>query len=272
MDQSPGNPEHPSNELHDAAYPISDYQPGNLNLNHNPPGSLNPPGNGDQNTPALATQGNASKYTEIAAPSLAFTSGQASSSWHRTGPSHLDNTLDPPPSYEQSQSHSHSRPTTSSQPSSQPSVSAPSIRPSINSGPPPQSPNPGSPNSTPLRPIPTYYPSQPSGFPSANISSSSSSNGPPTFGPMPAISYQKPEHQSRLARLRRKSCYTTILLVGVFLLALFVGLMIGFRDKLDDDDGEDETKRPGNNQLFKDPEPYPPLETITRTVVYTLIR
>jgi hypothetical protein len=91
---------------------------------------------------------------------------------------------------------------------------------------------------------------------------------------MPAISYhQKPEPRSRLARMRRKSCYMTLLLVGVFLLALFVGLMIGFRDKLDDDDEPaQETRRPGNNQLYKGPGDLRPSETITQTVIYTLIR
>lgn len=279
MDQPSSNPDHPSNELHDAAYPVSDYQPGNLGRSGNliqpvaqqPDNSVRP-GNLDLGQPSSSSstqQPDSSKYPEVAAPSLAFTSGQASSSsWHQSGPSHLDNAIDPPPSYEQSQSHSQPRSATSSQ---QPSPSAPSIAPVPPSNhvlplPPPS--EPGSPGATPLRPIPTYNPLHP-----PVPQPSPSGDGVPTFGPMPAISYQKPEHQTRLARLRRKSCYMTLLLVGVFLLALFVGLMIGFRDKLDDDGDEaEETRRPGNNQLYKGAGGFPPSETVTQTVIYTMIR
>lgn len=89
---------------------------------------------------------------------------------------------------------------------------------------------------------------------------------------MPAISYQKPERpRTLLEKLRQKSCYTTLLLIGVFLLALFVGLMIGFRDKLDDDEPE-ETRRPGTNQLYRGVGDDPPSETVTQTVVYTMVR
>ncbi|MBE3045136.1 hypothetical protein IMZ48_21800, partial [Candidatus Bathyarchaeota archaeon] len=76
--------------------------------------------------------------------------------------------------------------------------------------------------------------------------------------PMPAIGYQKPQRLTALGRLKRKSCYTSLLLIGVFLLALFVGLMIGFRNKLDDDDDlDDDSGRAGSNQLFREAASHP---------------
>lgn len=90
------------------------------------------------------------------------------------------------------------------------------------------------------------------------------------YGPMPAIGYQKPERLTTLERLRRKSCYTTLLLIGVFLLALFVGLMIGFRDKLDDEPPpeDDDGRRSDDNQLFKEAGNLPTADVVTRTVGY----
>ena len=89
---------------------------------------------------------------------------------------------------------------------------------------------------------------------------------------MPAIGYQKPERPTTLDRLRRKSCYTTLLLIGVFLLALFVGLMIGFRDQLDDEDEPEEDRRSGSNQLYREAENHGPTQPVqepepTETVV-----
>lgn len=274
----PDNPEqHPSDELHDAAYPVSDYQPRNLGEIPDAayPVSDYQPRNHESSEPGPSAQPENpanSKYTELATPALAFTSGQASSSWHGAGPSHLDNALDPPPSYEQSQSHSqprsqapsqsqHSHSQSHSQPSpattsSQPSASSPSIIPPPNNASPPQSPEATPQSVTPLQPIPTYHPApagpQPGPYPPS---------GAPTYGPMPAIGYQKPERPTTLDRLRRKSCYTTLLLIGVFLLALFVGLMIGFRDKLDDEDPDDDPRRSGKSQLFREAGSHPPAET-----------
>lgn len=279
MDQS-GNPEqHPSDELHDAAYPVSDYQPRNVNEIHDAayPVSDYQPGNHNNSEPGPSSPPeNAanSKYTELATPALAFTSGQASSSWHGAGPSHLDNALDPPPSYEQSQSHSQPRSEPQSQgqsqsqsqspatTSSQPSASLPSIIPPNGNASPPHSPEATPQSVTPLQPIPTHNSAQPSG-PQLPGHYPPPADGAPTYGPMPAIGYQKPERPTTLERLRRKSCYTTLLLIGVFLLALFVGLMIGFREKLDDEEPEDDVRRSGSNQLFREAGSDPPSETTT---------
>lgn len=280
MDQPSDNPEqHPSNELHDAAYPVSDYQPRNIDGNTS---SLD-----DQPGASSSSSQNPqdSKYTELATPALAFTSGQASSSWHGAGTSHLDNALDPPPSYEASQSHpqpqSHppsqprppvhpqSPPATSQPSASNPSILPPNIPPNNNASA-PQSPEGTSPNTTTLQPEPTYHPPQPPGPQPGHYPPGPAPNGAPVYGPMPALGYQKPERPTTLDRLRRKSCYTTLLLIGVFLLALFVGLMIGFRDKLDDEDPPDEdNRRSDDNQLFKEAGNVPPSVTVTRTIAHS---
>lgn len=78
---------------------------------------------------------------------------------------------------------------------------------------------------------------------------------------MPGIGYQKQDiavHQSRLNRLRRRSCYITLVLIGIFILAVFVGLMIGFRDKLDDNNDpkkpqqQSKVPNPADNSLNDD--------------------
>lgn len=54
-------------------------------------------------------------------------------------------------------------------------------------------------------------------------------------------------YQSRFDNLRRRSWFVSFVLMGLFLLALFVGLMIGFRGKFDDDDDNNSrSPRPGD--------------------------
>lgn len=259
MDLPPSNnPNHPSNQLHDAAYPMSDYQPQNITPPQGPPTLQSPPSASPVNHNTAPSP--SAKYAEIATPALALTSGQASSSWHAPGPSHLDTTLDPPPSYEQSQSQTQSRPSTSNQASTSNLSTAPPRNPI---------PSPNSPttpsvisSSAPTPPTAAYHParpstaSRPSNYPPAPSTATSTTAAPspqpgPLYGAMPAMGYHKPDAlatQSRLKRLRRRSCYITLLLIGVFVLAIFVGLMIGFRDKLDDSKKEQGQK--GSPQML----------------------
>lgn len=215
------SPEHPSNQIPDAAYPTSDYRPTN---------NLAPSSKGAQEPP-IPLHPISAVHTQAGSSSSSSQPGHNPLNRWQNDPLHLDLDYVPPPPYEESDS----RPNTSSQntttqthtsgqhpPSPSQSVSSTTLlRPSTQ----PRA------SSTVPRPPPTYVPFN------VPFVGRFSRHGAP--GQQGANNGQtNPEMQTLQARRarRRKMICCIGALVAVFVMAFIIGLSLGLKKDDDDDD------------------------------------